>query len=114
MTYFLLVLVVLNVVLQIYDWWSTLKILKGPDGKLGTRDDGREVMAAPRLLMDAIGVRPAIAVLKVASIAAVAGVFVASQVGYVEPTHAIIGLALLTMITLWLFVRHNFKHDGIG
>jgi len=111
--FILCVLVVGLVAIQLYDWWSTIKILKGPDGNLGTRDDGIEKMKLMLWLMGKIGVVPAITIKAIAFSSLYITVGYLGWVQYCGPAW-IHGGALLAIVGhLVIFWRCNFKHDGI-
>ena len=109
----ILFLILLNTILQIYDCWSTIKIKKGPDGKIGTKDDGIELNSFMEDLQVQFGVVRVMVIKTILAIIVFIGLFYGTKINFILPIYTIIGLALLALIYLRVFAKNNFKHDGI-
>ena len=113
MIYLLIFLVLANIAVRSYDVWSTIKIKRGPDGKLGTADDGIEKNRVMIFLMDRFGVVPAIVLWSVFACLVAIGLFAGWYFGYVYDLVAAGGLFGMAARPVYVFFRYNFKHDGI-
>lgn len=114
MIYLLILLVLANIAVRSYDVWSTIKIKRGPDGKLGTKDDGIEKNRIMLFLMDRLGVVPAIVLWSSLVCLVAIGIFAGWYFGYVHDLVAVGGLFGMAAWPIFLFSRYNFRNDGIG
>lgn len=110
----ILIFFILNLILQVYDGWSTIKIKKGPDGKLNTKDDGIEKNKFMRFLMEKIGVIKTIIITKIVGISLISGLYFGQVFNYIDPNISLMGFIFILGLYLYMFVKYNFKYDGIG
>lgn len=108
-------LLIANILLHVvYDFWSTWKIKKGPDGKIGTEDDGIEKSKLVNFLMKKIGVLPTIILTKIISLIIIVGLYIVYYLKYTSPTVVIIAYFIALALALFKFYQYNFKSDGLG
>lgn len=108
-------LLVANILLHvIYDFWSTWKIKRGPDGKIDTKDDGIEKSKLVNFLMEKIGVLPTILITKTFSLILICGLYVIYYLNYITPTNVIIIYFIILAYALFKFYKYNFRYDGLG
>lgn len=105
MIYYMLVFAIILIALQLYDFWSTAKIL---------RAGGRELNPIMARLMGAVGIMPALILTKASAIVAVAAVAWLTWARAPETAWiAAVGFAAAAVVYCVVFWRHNFKHDGL-
>jgi predicted ATP-dependent Lon-type protease len=99
------ILLITYLILQIYDYWSTIKIIS---------NGGYEKNKWIAKLIKKIGLKPAI--ISVKTLFSLLGISVYT-VGILYPQleiGAIIALIVAILGHLYLFIKNNFKYDGIG
>lgn len=98
----------------VYDFWSTWKILRGPDGKLKTKDDGIEKNPIYLKLMKKFGVFNTLLATKSLQLLYYSGIFLGSVYGLIPANLAILLFFGMFGFGVYMFSKYNFKYDGIG
>ena len=106
MLYVMLIAAAVLIALQVYDFWSTPRILK--------KSGGRELNPLMAKLMEAVGIMPALIITKGGAIVAVAGAAWLTWTKAPETAWiAAVGFGAAAVFYCVMFWKTNFKHDGI-